>query len=613
MVENQYAIDFLFHLLARMVILSQKCCDTVNVPLKTGWKPVLEVIPLPAFLINENGVVIQANASGQNLFEERVEGQHIVHFINTDAFDWQDLLQAQLPDCFNVKLASLNEVVGDSQGILIPLAQNSVDAHFLFLLELEISFKPEIGSPLQPALIFQQLVEMAPIMIGIYAEDTIQYVNPTGVQLMGAKSRDDLIGRKILEFIHPDCQELVMRRRKELNFRQVLPPMEERLVRLDGKVIDVEVVSARLPIKGENAFLAVARDITRQKAVERALKESEERYFHLMEISPNAILIISRKQIQYINPAGLQLLGVETVSSLEACPITQFLPELPEVTDSPGETTSRIRSLETQLIQTNGNRLEVDVILTPVIINGQVAEQLIIRNITDRKKYEKNLKDSRDKLRQLSSYLQTIREEERAHIAREIHDELGQMLTGLKLNLAMVERRLRNPSSEILARIKEMTAMVDDTIKVVRRIASELRPEILDDLGLLAAIEWQAQEYGKRSGVRMFLQFEPEDFTVDKQRATTIFRIFQETVTNVMRHAHASEVFITLSRRKEGIELIVEDNGVGIDLQEVEKQQSLGLMGIRERAHAWNGTVEIKGVPGEGTRVRVWIPEEQDG
>ncbi len=597
-----------------MCIFEEKLSDLALIlSHKQFWHHLLNWIPSAAGILNHEGQWVLANTSAHQLLGENDQGVIRQYWCHPEDFKTlQKIFTASRAIELNIRLPliSTNSKWQIVKATVVPLPV--MESFWLCVFEGNGQNTPVLPKPVDSNLVFRHLVEMAPIMIGMYIDEKIVYVNPAGIRLMGADSLDDLIGRNVMEFIHPDSLPVVERRKQMLlNNQMMLPPVEERLIRLDGEVIDVEVVTTRLALEGQLAILAVGQDITRRKQTERALKESEERYFHLMQVSPNAIFIVQNLQICYVNPAGLQLLGVRDSQQLLGQRIDQFLPAVSQQLLSQADNSWKGRSQETQLFPLEGKPLEVDVIATPVMLEGQVSIQLIVRDISNRKRSEIQLKESRDRLRELSVYLQNIREKERSHIAREIHDELGQMLTALKLELALLKRRLLHCEPSVVKNMDTMSQMVDDTVKVVRRIAAELRPEILDDLGLLAAIEWQAQEYQNRSGLKIYVRFEPEDFAVDRNRATTIFRIFQETLTNVVRHAQASEVFVTLARKSDGLELVVEDDGIGMNLQRKEKRWTLGIMGIKERARFWDGKVTITSVPGEGTRVQVWIPEDR--
>lgn len=229
-------------------------------------------------------------------------------------------------------------------------------------------------------------------------------------------------------------------------------------------------------------------------------------------------------------------------------------------------------------------------------------------DITDRKKADKEIKKTTEQLRQLTSRLQNIREEERTRIAREIHDELGQQLTGLKMDAFWIGKKIDIKDQVIHEKIAGMISLIDDTIITVRRIASELRPSILDDLGLIAALEWQGQEFEKRTGIKSYLNHIILDFNPEKELSTTIFRVYQEALTNITRHAHATQVETTIEVNDNYITLIVKDNGCGIDLNNVNYKNSLGLIGMKERALLFQGELAIESQKLKGTIIILKIP-----
>ena len=214
------------------------------------------------------------------------------------------------------------------------------------------------------------------------------------------------------------------------------------------------------------------------------------------------------------------------------------------------------------------------------------------------------LRSSRAELRALGSHLESVREEERAHIAREIHDELGQALTALKMDLARVS------SGDGTVDPASLPAAIDDMIAAVRRIASELRPQMLDDLGLVAALEWYTQEFARRTGMRCYFhrRGRPEEAAIDAPRATALYRIFQEMMTNVARHAQASRVSVSLETTETSIRLMVRDNGMGMQQAHRNGRRSLGILGMKERAMVLGGSVSVAGAAGRGTIVRARIP-----
>jgi PAS domain S-box-containing protein len=230
------------------------------------------------------------------------------------------------------------------------------------------------------------------------------------------------------------------------------------------------------------------------------------------------------------------------------------------------------------------------------------------KEIWDRERAEEQLRTSLDQLRALAARLQSVREEERTSIAREIHDELGQSCTAIKMDLALIRRRLTQKQPRLRAKVDSAVQLVDNMIVTLRRIASELRPRTLDDLGLPAALESQAQEFESRTGIRCSVTLPQEPPTLDADRATAIFRIFQESLTNVARHAGATRVEACLERNQNQLVFQVRDNGRGFDPQEAEARRSLGLVGMQERALLLSGDLKIEGIPGAGTTLTLRIP-----
>jgi signal transduction histidine kinase/CheY-like chemotaxis protein len=220
---------------------------------------------------------------------------------------------------------------------------------------------------------------------------------------------------------------------------------------------------------------------------------------------------------------------------------------------------------------------------------------------------------ARMRLRDLAGYLETERERERTHIAREIHDEFGQALTALKMDLAWMSKRIPTGEHELVEKVGSMIELVDSSVQMVRRIATDLRPGMLDHLGLVAAIEWQAQEVATRAGFECALYLSDVGYDLDPDLSTAVFRIFQETLTNVARHAEATKIRVELAEKAGELVLIVEDNGKGITEHQVSAAKSLGLIGMQERARSWGGEVTFQAAPGRGTTVSLRVPRRSVG
>lgn len=238
---------------------------------------------------------------------------------------------------------------------------------------------------------------------------------------------------------------------------------------------------------------------------------------------------------------------------------------------------------------------------------SSISWYLAVIDMTAQQHAEQALRQSQSQLRRLARHQEEQQEHERARIAREIHDELAQTLTGLHMDIAWLTRQPR-VEPHVHDRLRAMAVQLDDLDKAVHRIAMELRPRLLDDLGLLAAIEWQLQEVQQRTGLAYTLQMPREERPMDPRQATAMFRIFQEALTNVVRHAGASRVEVRVTEAPEGVCLEVVDNGKGITPTQPTHRQALGILGMHERAQLWGGAVIIAGEPGFGATVTVRMP-----
>ena len=255
-----------------------------------------------------------------------------------------------------------------------------------------------------------------------------------------------------------------------------------------------------------------------------------------------------------------------------------------------------------------GNR-DYEVVAAPLRDpDGHPALITVFRDITERLVFEEELRQSQEQMRELAAHVELVREEERTGIARELHDELGQLLTALKMDITWLSRHApEEDTGSVRAKLDGMAALADTTMHAVQRISSELRPGLLDDLGLVAALEWLMRDYRDRSGMKCVLDVD-EHLTLDTQRSTALFRICQESLTNAARHSGATTVTVTLLGADGNVVLSIQDNGTGVTPQESAHPHSFGLIGMRERARAMGGELQIVGTPGKGTCVEVTLP-----
>ncbi|HXF17183.1 MAG TPA: PAS domain-containing sensor histidine kinase, partial [Burkholderiales bacterium] len=263
----------------------------------------------------------------------------------------------------------------------------------------------------------------------------------------------------------------------------------------------------------------------------------------------------------------------------------------------------------------SGEEFPIEASISQATENGHHYYTVILRDITARKHYEDELKQQQSELRKLSAQVLEAREEEKTRIARELHDELGQMLTALKMDLGWVRGRIGGSDGELAAKTNKMWETLDQTVTSVRRIAADLRPLMLDDLGLADAAAWLVEDFSKRSDLRCEFKIINDSDTSDFESnvANTVYRALQESLTNVGRHANAKNAWVLLRIDERAIRLEIEDDGRGISAEDMTKSHSLGLKGMRERVFHIGGVLEVTSAPRGGTRVSVFVPVRPPG
>jgi len=384
------------------------------------------------------------------------------------------------------------------------------------------------------------------------------------------------------------------------NFNFLLKPIDERELEVAVKLALYKQVAER----------------NIRERIEQAVQEREKRYQLLIENINQGIIIQDEKGvITFANKCFLEMMGYDEQEVLGK-PITQFLGEGLLKKDKGQELGLKKpweKTWEFYWRRKDGKRIYT--ILSPKLIydkegrfKGSVA---VLTDTTTQRQVERELRRSREQLRKLSYHLQSVREEESKRIAVEIHDELGQLLTALKIDISWLCRKIPKTNKErkkYYEKIKSMEKLVDQTIKTVQKISSELRPGLLDDLGLFPALEWLGQDFQKRTGIKCQTEFSCRQTEFESELSTSIFRISQEALTNVTRHAKATQVNISLKEEAGFLKFEIHDNGQGIREEEIYSPFSLGLMGMRERIRPFGGELKIESIPEGGTALMINIP-----
>lgn len=363
------------------------------------------------------------------------------------------------------------------------------------------------------------------------------------------------------------------------------------------------------PIDEKYLYSAIEIALHRFK-LDRELKKSEIKYRTLFEQSLDPIFICDDREIIIdANQAMIDLFGYPLDSLIgnrveflfeDGEDYVSFMKEVREK--------NSVNNFGTRLICASRRAIDVQMTLKSWDHDRlRGGYQGIIRDITQYKLYFEELLYSRQELRNLTAHVESLREKERTDIAREIHDVLGQHLTALRLDLSWIRKKIKPDDTELAAKTTAMDDIINEIIFTVRKLSSSLRPGILDDLGLTAAIEWQTEEFRKRTGYECEVSCaEIGDLTEDK--SVTLFRILQESLTNIIKHAEASSVAVSLARKTGHIEMIIRDNGKGLCSGDLRTKGSYGIIGMRERVKLFNGSLSIDGKEGAGTTITVVIP-----
>jgi len=355
-------------------------------------------------------------------------------------------------------------------------------------------------------------------------------------------------------------------------------------------------------------ILNIAIDITELKNAQEKIKRSEETTNVLINSSFDSMILIDRNyKVILINDIAAKRLNLKP-NTFMGKSIFNFLPmKVVKKRKAIAEDVVKSKKPKQFVDERDGYIFENNV--HPILDSkGEVyLFAIYARDITERANTERNIKSSREQLRNLSAHLQTVREEERASVAREIHDDLGQLLTAAKINISELEKSLPKRKKAESKKINTTKKLLDSASETIHKISTELRPSIIDDLGLPASIEWQADEFHKHTGIKCNVKFKPEEILLDKKLSISLYRIVQEALTNVTRHSRATKVDVSLIKQNNNLCLTVKDNGVGIKEGKINHPKSFGLIGIRERILLWKGTMDISGIKDKGTTLTINI------
>jgi two-component system, NarL family, sensor histidine kinase UhpB len=456
-------------------------------------------------------------------------------------------------------------------------------------------------------------------IITVDEQQRIVMINPAAQRMFGC-SAVEALGSPLSRFIPADRRDAHARlvaefaRAGTLEARMGEPGRVVGL-RANGETFSAEASISRVAVSGPSGplhyFTALLRDLSHEQELQQQIDALNRRMRAVFELAPVAIWITDGDRIVFANRACAALFGAAEREALIGRSIYDLL--APESCDAVRQTMTQALqgqavapTIHERIARLDGRLRDVVIAVASLPDHGRTVVQMVITDITERARENRELERSRRDLRRLSASMVQAREDERRRIARELHDELGQRLTALKMELSSLGGKAAG--SPKAARIDAMLEMVDDTVATVRRIATELRPLMLDDLGLNAAIEWLADGWSRRMGVAVQLQLHAADAALDDAVSIALYRMVQEALTNIARHSRATEVRIDMRQVGGELLLTVQDNGTGFDEAAMYREGSHGLMGMRERALMLGGQLTIGMAPGGGGRVSVQLP-----
>jgi len=418
----------------------------------------------------------------------------------------------------------------------------------------------------------------------------------------------------LLEGVHPDDRADFETAVKEVMEGKKKMDIVHRIIGLNGVIKYVHSI-AELEKNADGSarrLAGTAQDVTAQQMADEQLRRSEHKYRLLFENNPMPMWMSSIPELNIldVNESALKQYGYSREEFLRLNSMDLRPAEDTEILllDKEQAAPAYGASLQWRHKKKDGSIIYVEIFNYQIIYEGKPVWLGLSIDITEKTKAEALLKKSYEDIRQLASHLQEVREEERASMAREIHDELGQQLTGLKMDISWLAKKKDIDAQQRDKKMKEILTFIDGTVNTVRKLSAELRPSILDDLGLVEALEWWSTEFEKRAGITCRFQRPPYPLQVPSHLAIGLFRIYQESLTNVARHSNATEVRAQLDVTGQQLLLKITDNGKGFDTSTIGQKKTLGLLGMKERTLMMGGTYEINSKPGSGTTVTIAAP-----
>jgi PAS domain S-box-containing protein len=462
-------------------------------------------------------------------------------------------------------------------------------------------------------LLFEKSLD--PVVL-LYNEKYID-CNEAAVRIMGCSSKEELIGlgpEKTSPDLQPDGEKSVVKAGNIIarTMRDGSSRFEWVHKKMNGEEFWSDISLTAITINGKNFIYDVWKDITDKKNIEEALRKSEIRYRRMFSYNPLPAFVFDFRTLKIIdvNEAAIMHYGY-TYEEFTKMNTTELHPpgDVPFVLSHLNKPRLGKTKGSWKHVKKDGTLIDVEISGHTLEFSDKLCRIAIVNDVTDRIKAEEELKRSYEQLRILSAHINQVREKERKGVARELHDELGQILTTLNMDISWIKKRLSVETGNTLLynKVDAMSVLIKQAIKQVQKVSAELRPVILDDFGLVPALEWAISKFKNQIDIDVKMTV-GDGIDLDGERSTQIYRIVQESLTNIARHASATKLSISLEKEGNNIVVEIKDNGKGISDKEIADQNSFGILSMKERATMLGAAFTIKGIRGKGTIVKVNLP-----
>jgi len=590
----------------------------------------IEFAPHGVFVANETGKYIEVNSAACNITgynkEELTSIKQTDLFSNNSLTSYLNHIKTAVKQGFASDDFELVRKDKSKRFITVDTVKLSDKLFLCFVVD--ISFRKKVEDELkenEEYLKKTQLIAnlgncMIDLTTGIWKSSEIMN------SIVGIDSHIEKSFKTLSTLIHPEWidilrsyfMQLVAENQSKFNTKfKIIRPLdqEERWIHAIG---ELKFNDNNLPVK----LIVTAQDITERKLSAESLRNSEELHRSILNASPDAIVVVEMDgSIRMVSPAALTVYGCKNKNELLGFNMFDFLnpdDRNRALSNSSLMFNGYLGTLEYRIVRKDGSQFFAEV-------NGDIIRDsddnpngmvFIVRDITDRKEGEVALKSSQVELKEFASHLQNVREEEKLQLAREIHDELGQILIAIKIDLGMMKQKvlksIKNIDAEnILTNFDNLFGLVDNTLKTTRKIMTDLRPEVLFLIGFVEAVKLYVNNFKERYQIHSFFENTVSDLKLNPQQSVALYRILQESLTNIAKHAKATKVKISLNMIEDKFVMQIVDNGIGFKTDKKNRPNSYGLLGMKERVYLLDGVLKISSLPGNGTTIQVEIPYQK--